>query len=436
METTHYATLDETLYQQTLANGLQVTLLPKAGYHKTYAVMTTNYGSIDNYFVPTGESEYTAVPAGIAHFLEHKLFEKKAGDIFEVFSHNGASANAFTSFTRTSYLFSATDNIQTNLMTLLDFVQEPYFTEASVNKEKGIIGQEIEMYEDDPNWRLFFGIMENLYPKHPLHEDIAGTIDSIAKITPEQLYTAYRTFYQPSNMNLFVVGNIDPAETLAWIEANQAAKTFPPAEPIQRQFPEEAADGSDIIPYRVTELPVKRGKSIVGIKGLTPVTQDRAGLKYRTELNLLFDMLFGDSSQNYLQLYDQGVVDDSFGYELDLARTYHFATLSGDTEKPQEFSDAMISLLEKAATNPDLNAGRLALVKKEALGRTLQSMNALEYIANTYSGDDFGDASLFDLVNIIDEITLADIQAALQQFVRSEALSVFHIEPLAGDEVE
>ncbi len=436
METTHYATLDETLYQQTLANGLQVTMLPKAGYHKTYAVMTTNYGSIDNYFVPAGGSDYTTVPAGIAHFLEHKMFEKKAGDIFEVFSRNGASANAFTSFTRTSYLFSATDNIKTNLDTLLDFVQDPYFTEASVNKEKGIIGQEIEMYEDDPNWRLFFGIIENLYPKHPVHEDIAGTIDSIAKITPEQLYQAYHTFYQPSNMNLFVVGNIDPVETLAWIEANQADKEFAPATPIQRQFPEEASDGSDIIPYRMTQLPVKRGESIVGIKGLAPVSRDRAGLKYRTELNLLFDMLFGDSSQNYLQLYDQGIVDDSFGYELDLARTYHFATLSGDTEKPQQFSDAIISLLEKASDNPDLNANRLALVKKEALGRMLQSMNALEYIANTYSGDDFGDASLFDLVNIIDEITLTDIQSVLKQFVRSAALSVFHIEPLAGDDAK
>src|SRR5699024_5710194 len=201
-----YPLLNETLYEEILANGLKVLLLPKKNFHKTYGLFSTNYGSIDNKFGYAGE-DLQQVPDGIAHFLEHKMFEKKEGDAFQLFGKLGASANAFTSFTRTSYLFSATENIKKNLLTLLDFVQDPYFTEETVEKEKGIIGQEIQMYQDDPNWRLFFGILQNLYPKHPLHIDIAGTIASIEKITAADLYRCYQVFYHPANMTLFVVGN-------------------------------------------------------------------------------------------------------------------------------------------------------------------------------------------------------------------------------------
>ena len=186
-------------------------------------LFSTNYGSIDNIFGYAGE-ELKSVPDGIAHFLEHKLFEKEEGDVFQKFGDQGASANAFTSFTRTSYLFSASNRVKENLLTLLDFVQEPYFTPETVEKEKGIIGQEIQMYQDDPNWRQFFGILNNMYPKHPLHIDIAGTIESIAEITADDLYRCYETFYHPSNMTLFVVGDIDPNEMMTWIKENQATK--------------------------------------------------------------------------------------------------------------------------------------------------------------------------------------------------------------------
>src|SRR5699024_8071229 len=158
------------------------------------------------------------------------MFEKEDGDVFQKFGRMGAAANAFTSFTQTSYLFSSTNQVKENLGTLLDFVQEPYFTEETVNKEKGIIAQEIQMYDDEPDWRLFFGLLGNLYPKHPLHIDIAGTVESIMEITPELLYTCYKTFYHPSNMNLFVVGKLDPDDLMAFIRQNQAAKTFEEAE--------------------------------------------------------------------------------------------------------------------------------------------------------------------------------------------------------------
>ncbi len=164
------------------------------------------------------------------------MFEKEDGDVFQLFGKQGASANAFTSFTKTSYLFSTTDQVEKNLTTLIDFVQAPYFTEETVNKEKGIIGQEIQMYEDDPNWRMFFGILNNLYPTHPLHIDIAGTVESIDKITAQDLYTCYRTFYQPSNMVLFVVGKMEPEKLMKLIRENQEAKNFPPKQEIVRYF--------------------------------------------------------------------------------------------------------------------------------------------------------------------------------------------------------
>ncbi|WP_317951263.1 EF-P 5-aminopentanol modification-associated protein YfmH, partial [Rossellomorea marisflavi] len=185
--------LQENLYYEKMANGLDVYILPKEGFNKTYATFTTKYGSIDNHFAPLGEEELVKVPDGIAHFLEHKLFEKEDGDVFQQFSKQGASANAFTSFTRTAYLFSSTTNVERNLETLIDFVQDPYFTEKTVEKEKGIIGQEITMYDDNPDWRLYFGVIENMYKNHPVKIDIAGTIESITPITKDMLYQCYGT---------------------------------------------------------------------------------------------------------------------------------------------------------------------------------------------------------------------------------------------------
>ena len=181
MHKKRYEQINETLYYERLDNGLKVYLLPKEGFHKTYGLFSTNYGSIDNHFGFKNQALHQ-VPDGIAHFLEHKMFEKEQGDVFQKFGELGASANAFTSFTRTSYLFSATNHIKENLDTLLDFVQEPYFTPETVEKEKGIIGQEIQMYDDDVNWRQFFGMLRNLYPNHPVGIDIAGTVDNIATL--------------------------------------------------------------------------------------------------------------------------------------------------------------------------------------------------------------------------------------------------------------
>lgn len=432
MEKKIYEQLQETIYTETLDNGLQVTLLPKNDFHKTYGLFSTNFGSIDNQFVPRGKTESITVPDGIAHFLEHKLFEKEDGDVFNTFGQLGASANAFTSFTRTAYLFSSTNHVSKSLETLLDFVQNPYFTEATVNKEKGIITQEIQMYEDEPDWRLYFGVLGNMYPKHPLHIDIAGTVDSIMDITPELLYENHATFYHPSNMSLFVVGKLDPEEMIQLIRENQAKKKHLPVESIDRVFPEETI--RDIKAYDFIEMPINRPKSIVGVKGITIIPNGIKALEYKTTMDLLLTLLFGPTSANYLDLYDKGTIDDSFSYEFNLDRTFHFIDISGDTKDAAVFSDEIKKLLLDTKNSLELTEENLAIVKKRMIGQELQSLNSLEYIANQFSQPSYGEATLFDSVPIIESITLIDIKKAAEKFMIEEHMTTFHILPKGANE--
>jgi len=314
-------------------------------------------------------------------------------------------------------------------MTLLDFVQAPYFTEETVEKEKGIIGQEIQMYDDDPNWQQFFGIIKNLYPKHPLHIDIAGTVTSIADITAEDLYLCYNTFYHPSNMVLFIVGNIDPEETMTWIKENQKDKDFPEAKAIIRQFPSETA--ADIMPESSMQMPVTRAKGVLGIKGdLDKLPTDgRELLRFKNALNLLFQMLFGNTSANYLRLYDDSIIDDTFGFEVNLDRGFYFADFSGDSETPQDMLAEIEQILLGIGEDPEINQANLDLLKKKMLGKYFQSLNSLEFIANQFTQSLFGDTTLFDLPEVIQSITLADVKAAGLSFVDPKAFSRFYMYP-------
>lgn len=426
MDKQTYEKINETLYKEILPNGLTVYLLPKEGYHKAYGLFSTNYGSIDNTFIPRGGEEYVTVPDGIAHFLEHKMFEKEEGDVFQKFGEQGASANAFTSFTRTSYLFSTTDQLELNLKTLLDFVQDPYFTDESVQKEQGIIGQEIQMYQDDPNWQQFFGILKNMYPKHPLHIDIAGTVESIAEITAEDLYTCYRTFYHPSNMTLFVVGNLEPETLMNFIKENQAQKEFPAPEPIQRQFPQEAVE--DIIKVSEQTMPVAMPKAIIGIKGIAPLAEDdKERLIFKLSVDLLLQLLLGSTSQNYLRLYNDGILDDSFGYEFSLDRSFYFADFGGDTEKPEQLAEEVTKILMNFEQDAEISEENLALLKKKMLGKYFQSLNALEYVANQFTQSLFGEWTLFDMPELIQSVQLDDILAAGKLLIKEETFSRFYM---------
>ncbi|WP_010286274.1 EF-P 5-aminopentanol modification-associated protein YfmH [Kurthia massiliensis] len=427
MEKIHFDQLEETLYYEKLDNGLDVYILPKKGFSKTFVTFTTKYGSIDRSFVPLGEEEAITVPDGIAHFLEHKMFEKEDGDVFQKFSQFGASANAFTSFTRTAYLFSATDHIKESTNTLLDFVQQPYFTEQTVNKEKGIIGQEIQMYDDQPDWRVYFGSIENLYHNHPVKIDIAGTVESIDGITAEHLYTCYNTFYHPSNMLLFAIGNVEPEEMMQTIRDNQNAKTFAPATPIQRLFDEEPS--AVAVADRKLQMDVQKPKAYVSFKAREVSLQGRDMMKHELAIELGLDLLYGRSSKFYEDIYQNGWIDESYSYDFSLEKGFGFAMVGSDTAHPQQLLSAVKDVMNEAAIALPFTQEDLDRVKRRKIGFTLRALNSIEFIANQFTRYKFNDMNLFDIVPVIEELTVADVKEALTSITGETQQSTFIIEP-------
>jgi predicted Zn-dependent peptidase len=427
MEKISFEQLKEELYFEKLANGLDVYILPKKGFNKTYATFTTKYGSIDNRFKPFGKEEYVKVPDGIAHFLEHKLFEKEDGDVFQQFSRQGASANAFTSFTRTAYLFSSTSQVERNLETLMDFVQEPYFTEKTVEKEKGIIGQEITMYDDNPDWRLYFGIIENMYKQHPVRIDIAGTIESISHITKDMLYECYETFYHPSNMLLFVVGPVDPAQIMQQIKENQSKKEYTDKPEVQRQFDSEIEEVAE--KKQVLKMNVQTSKCLVGIKAPPGEMSGKGMLKWELSINLMLDILFGKSSRHYSKLYNEGLIDDSFSYDYTQEQGFGFAMVGGDTPDAEKLAEKLTNMLLDAKTGNNFTEENLGRARKKKIGNFLRAINSPEYIANQFTRYAFNEMDLFDVVPMLENITLDDIKKAASSLIDEKRFTVCQVVP-------
>ncbi|MBC2146488.1 EF-P 5-aminopentanol modification-associated protein YfmH [Listeria booriae] len=426
MQKQSFDQLKEAVYHETLDNGLQVYVLPKHGFSKTFAIFTTNYGSIDNEFVPLGQDAFTRVPDGIAHFLEHKLFEKEDGDVFFKFGEKGAFTNAFTSFTRTAYLFSSTSNVEENLETLVDFVQEPYFTEETVEKEKGIIGQEIQMYDDDADFRVYFGAIENMYHHHPVKIDIAGTVESIADIDKDLLYLCYNTFYHPSNMILFIVGNVDPEQAIDQVRANQAKKTFAPAKPIKRHFPDEPK--SVAVPKKTLKFPVQIAKNLVAIKEDIGLLRGKEAVQHEMTGDIMLELLFGTTSAAYLDLYDQGIIDDTFGFDYSLQDSFSFVLIGGDAKDP-DLQESKIKETLENAIQTGFNEADLELIKRKKMGQFLRSLNSPEFIANQFSQYIFEEASLFDILPAIEAVTVADAENFLKRIYLEDRVTTFQIIP-------
>lgn len=430
METIEFQQLDETLYYKQLNNGLDVYILPKKGFSKTFVTFTTKYGSIDRTFVPIGETEPVTVPDGIAHFLEHKMFEKEDGDVFQKFSEVGAQANAFTSFTRTAYLFSATDHIYKSTETLLNFVQEPYFTEETVNKEKGIIGQEITMYDDQPDWRLYFGAIENMYHNHPVKIDIAGTIESIDGITAEHLYTCYNTFYHPSNMLLFVIGAVDPVEMMAFIEDNQNKKTFQNPTDLKRLFDEEPTNVAE--KERVLHMDVQKPKVYVGLKAKQVDLSGEEMLKHELAVQIGVECLFGRASSFYTDVYENGLIDESYGYDFSLENGYGFALIGSDSDQPEQLTKLIKEKLAQSEQENLFTSEDVERIKRKKIGFFLRALNSIEFIANQFTRYKFNDMNLFDVVPVLETITVEDIVNAFKTIQGEEQQTVFTIMPVSG----
>lgn len=418
--------IGETVFEKKLSNGLRVVILPKPDFNKTFATFTTNYGSIDNQFIPIGKQEKIRVPDGIAHFLEHKLFEKEDGDVFQDFSKQGASANAFTSFTRTAYLFSTTQDVNQNLITLLDFVQRPYFTDETVEKEKGIIGQEIRMYDDNPDWRAFYGVIENMYETHPVKIDIAGTEESIANITKDLLYECYETFYHPSNMLLFVIGPVDENEILHLIEENQAKKFFKPEQQLTRFFDSEregVVQQKQIIP-----MAVHTPKCIVGFKENKLNRQGEELIKHEVAVNILLDLMFGQSSTNFEVLYDKGLVDSSFFYDYTEEQSFGFSVIGSNTKDPENLASTLLTMVNDYRKKK-INEDEFMRMKRKHIGSVLRSMNSLEFIANEYTRYQFNGINLFNVTKVIEELQSDYIENVLHTHFVEPSFTVCQVVP-------
>lgn len=413
--------LGEKYYTIKHSSGLRILVYPKAGFHSAYTVIGTHFGSINNEFVHNGTR--VKVPDGTAHYLEHKLFESEDGDAFKKYAKTGASANAYTSFDKTCYLFSSTEQFEESLEILLDLIQSPYFTPETVAKEQGIIGQEIKMYDDSPEWRVNMNLLQAMYQKHPLNIDIAGTVETIAEITPEILYECYNSFYNLNNMVLAIAGNVDPQQVLS-----VADRKLKENEPVQTEtiFPEE--------PYEVGKayveqiLPVSVPLFAFGFK-------DKCIQRYPTDKESLCTLIIqeafaGSGSALYRELLDKKFINSSFYSEYNYGFGYSYFAFQGETKYPKEVSEtikeAVRKLHETGISPEDFENARRCIYGRMIRGLDRPSSIASDLIDNTFMGKNF-----YDSFDIISDITLEDVNLRLKDHLDPENCCLSVIKAIA-----
>ncbi|QEK13603.1 insulinase family protein [Crassaminicella thermophila] len=417
--------LKEKMVLKELQNGLKIFFMPKEGYTKQYAIFATNYGSNDSKFIVPGESEVTKVTDGIAHFLEHKLFEEAEGNIFDKFAELGSNVNAYTNFTSTCYLFSSTDRFYENLELLVKFVQSPYFTDENVEKEKGIIGQEIKMYDDNPNWKVFFNALKAMYHNHPVKIDIAGTIESISKITKEDLYKCYNTFYDPSNMIIFVIGDVDENKVFSIIEKNQK-KEEKVEKKIERIYPDEP----DTVVQNIIEeqLDVSIPLFNIAFKDTNNGLNGRALLDKDISTKILLDMLFGKSSDLYTSLYEEGLINDTFENEYTGEIDYGYSMLGGESKNPKKVLDKVLEYIENMK-NKGLSREDFERIKKKHIGQHLSYYNSVEFVATTFVAYHFKNINIFDYIEALKNIKFETIQDRFKEHFNAKRCILSIISP-------
>lgn len=402
----------ETLYSGVHESGLAVYVMPKKGYSKSYAVFGTHFGSIDRKFITPGQTEITEIPDGVAHFLEHKMFEQPdGGNVFESYARHGANANAYTSFNLTAYLFESTQDILENLGILLDFVRQPYFTDENVAKEQGIIGQEIGMYDDDPDWRVMMNFLSSMYENHPVRRDIAGTVESISKITKDTLYQCYRTFYNLSNMVLFVVGDVTPEEVSECVQ-----KHIHETEPFQQEIVRDyGKEPESVVRQEVFQsLSVSVPMFMFGFKDCDCGYDGKELLKKNLELSILAETLFGKAGDLYAKLYDGGHILGELGVEVDCEKDYGFTVLSGESLHPEEVKRIVLEYLD-SVREQGISSEDFERVKRSLWGRYIKQFNNINALAHGFLSNIFNHIGMFDFVEIIEQITLSDVNARLKQ---------------------
>lgn len=420
-EEKYYPAVKEIVYRTRLANGLTVALLPKKEFKEVYGSVTVQFGSVDT-LITEVDGNVKQYPGGIAHFLEHKLFEREdASDLMSAFTSLGADSNAFTSFTKTSYLFSATDHFLENLDLLDELVTSEHFTEGSILREQDIIQQEREMYQDDPDSCLFFSTLANLYPGTPLATDIVGSEESISQINLTNLQENFTRFYKPVNMSLFLVGNFDVDQVQDYFERKEL-KDLDVQDVAREKFVLQAVKQTDSM-----RMEVSSPKLAIGVRGKQDVAEDDC-YRHHILLKLLFAMMFGWTSDRFQKLYESGKIDASLSLEVEVTSRFHFVMLTMDTKEPVALSHQFKKAIRNFTKDLDITEDHLDTIKREMFGEFFSSMNSLEFIATQY--DAFGQGeTIFDLPKILQEITLEDVLDAGHHLIDDGDIVDFTIFP-------
>ncbi|MDY4509241.1 MAG: pitrilysin family protein [Candidatus Faecousia sp.] len=418
-----YPELDETLYQQTLANGLTVCVVPRKGFTKRLAYFVTDYGSIHTQYSLDGKNHQA--PAGVAHYLEHKMFDLPGNrDVSAEFAALGASTNAFTNYDMTAYYFSCTENFDECLRLLLEFVSTPYFTEESVEKERGIIDQEIGMNEDAPDSVVFENLVQAMYARHPIRVPILGTGKTIRQITPEVLYRCHRAFYAPGNMLLCVVGDVEP-EAVARIAEEQLGCEALPVGKKQKDWAEPMTCPR---PEITAKMEVAMPMFNLAFK-CEPLGTGDGAIREEMVADLAAEALFGESSELYLKLYEEGLIDSSFGGGFETIDGCAMLLCSGDSEDARAVREAILAQAEKL-TREGLPEEDYLRMKRSALGRRIRGLDSFDATCFRICAYHFSDFDYFRFPEIYRQITAEEIIAFLARVVKRERCCLSIMEPV------
>ena len=410
----------EKLYIEKLENGLTIMIMPKKGTQKKYVMWATNYGSVDNKFVVPGETEITEVPEGIAHYLEHKMFEQESGkNSLDTLSELGVDANAYTTTNHTAYLFECTDNFYPALDELMDYVQHPYFTDENVEKEKGIISQEIMMYDDYPDWVVYMNAIRSMYEKNPITIDIAGTVESIKEINKEILYKCYNTFYNLSNMVMCVVGDFVPEDLLEEIK-KRIVKNEKPLGEIKRIREDEPAN---IVKKEVEQtMEVSMPLFVIGIKD-TNLCKEENIVKKHIAIEVLLNMLIGKSSKTYKNLYEQGIIMSEPYLEYEFEKTYAHIAITGQSKEPKKVQEAICKQINEYKEN-GLDEKHFKRIKNMIYGGYIKEYNDVAQIARMFVSDYFKGINSFEYLENFSQVTKEYAENVLKEVFKEENMVI------------
>ena len=413
----------EKLYIDKLENGLTVMIIPKKGIRKKYAIWGTHYGSNNSKFIASGEDKITVVPDGVAHFLEHKMFEQEGGtNSLDVLSALGVNANAYTTNDHTAYLFESTENFEAAFDELANYIQHPYFTDENVEKEKGIIGQEIMMYDDEPNWVVYINAVKAMYSKNPVRLDIAGTIESISKIDKDILYKCYNTFYNPSNMVLVLCGDFEPEKTIEYVKQKQVNKEkIGKIDRVYEEEPEEI-NQKEIVKKMEVSIP----SFIIGYKDKV-VTKDI--VKRHIAIEIILSLLIGKSSNLYRELYNSGLMLQEAELAYEFTDNYAYVMIGGQSKKPKEVQEYLNKEIENMKKS-GLNEEDFKRIKRMIYGDYVKEFNEVGDISRMFLADYFKGINSFDYIEEIEKIDMEYVMSVLKEVFNEDKQVISIVEPL------